>query len=579
MLISFLALVVNFTSRTEPIRYSLAKENGVYHFVGPDGNRFWSIGVCCVNEGLKPENYSPDNPGYASFRLYKSDKDWAIDTLTKLRDWNINTLGGWSNTSLIQKYAAGQCLPYTVVLHLGAYDKAPWNDIFTKDFEEICDKAAKDQIEPIVNDPLLIGYFSDNELGWWYDALLSNYLAMPPASPGKKHLVRLIKSHYRLDFSRFQKDWLTACHSFDELMGKDVKIWLKPGGDGMQFVNKWMQALAKRYYSVVHRAIRKLDSQRLILGDRYAQYWHLPVVKASKPYIDVVSTNYGAEFLDGSLSRFFLSTLHEVTQKPVIITEFYWNAMENRSGNKNTVKAFPIVQTQQQRAASLSRNLEELAKLPYVIGAHWFQYYDHPEKGRPDGEDNNMGLVDIHGVPYEETVNAIKTTNFEALRAKARLPETCSSIPRAPKNALGGLLNWPRSIGWVKPVTKEAFADLYTCHDDENLYLGLLAMNYVGKALHKDRIVPDSECPKFEVSINNAKPVILLFKDAKPVLASGQAKIKVTESLGIKHSCILALPWKSLGGIPARSLSIKAKFVQHSRAAEMRWSTALPLSR
>ncbi len=43
-----------------------------------------------------------------------------------------------------------------------------------------------------------------------------------------------------------------------------------------------------------------------------------------------------------------------------------------------------------------------------VIGADWFQYYDEPKYGRNDGENYNMGLVDIYDQPYEEITLAAK---------------------------------------------------------------------------------------------------------------------------------------------------------------------------
>ena len=80
--------------------------------------------------------------------------------------------------------------------------------------------------------------------------------------------------------------------------------------------------------------------------------------------------------------------LHELTDKPVLVSEFYMAAEENRSGNKNTVGVFPQVETQKERGKALANTLAALARLPYVVGADWFQYYDEPPHGRQlDGED------------------------------------------------------------------------------------------------------------------------------------------------------------------------------------------------
>ena len=51
---------------------------------------------------------------------------------------------------------------------------------------------------------------------------------------------------------------------------------------------------------------------------------------------------------------------------------------------------------------------------PYFVGAHWFQYIDSPVTGRAwDGENYNVGIVDITDTPYEPLVQAMKDINIE----------------------------------------------------------------------------------------------------------------------------------------------------------------------
>jgi len=530
------------------------------------------MGVCCVNEGLTPETYDSNNPSYARFRLFQSDELWAKDTLRKLRDWNFNTIGGWSNTTLLQKHARDLFLPYTVVLHLGEHYKAPWQDIFDRQFELTCDKAAKDQILPIANDPLLIGYFSDNELGWWDDTLFLHYLAMPAESPGKQKLIDTIAKHYRSDFDKLKKDWVCKASSFDELRHKGTTMFLRPGGKGMMLVNKWTSLLSSQYYRTVHKVIRKYDKNHLILGDRYAQYWEFPIVKSAAPYVDVISTNYGAEYLDGGLTDYFLSSLHNVSKRPVIITEFYWNAMENRSGNKNSVRAFPIVDTQEHRAKSLLVNLRELVARPFVVGAHWFQFYDEPTHGRADGEDNNMGLVDINGVPYENLVSVFIKMDFSRRNAAPKEPSGCEIVPSAPKDPCGSLTFWPRQQGFIKPKNSEAFGDLYVCRDQRSLYLGINMMDYVDTKLYEGNIVPDEERARFTFKFANSRTQIVTFGSKKPAKATPNEGVSVYEYPGIKHTLIIKL---DLSEIPHKTDLVKfeASLSQHSRAATMRWQT------
>lgn len=46
----------------------------------------------------------------------------------------------------------------------------------------------------------------------------------------------------------------------------------------------------------------------------------------------------------------------------------------------------------------------------YIIGADWFQWMDEPPEGRGDGEDANVGIVDIYDQPYPLLIDAVRDT-------------------------------------------------------------------------------------------------------------------------------------------------------------------------
>ena len=110
------------------------------------------------------------------------------------------------------------------------------------------------------------------------------------------------------------------------------------------------------------------------------------MARASARHVDAVSSNLNSSWNDGTFARFYLETLHRLTGKPVLVGEFYMSARDNRSGNKNSRGVFPVVATQKERAAGFRNTLHALLKIPYVLGADWFQYYDEPTHGRYDGE-------------------------------------------------------------------------------------------------------------------------------------------------------------------------------------------------
>src|SRR5258705_9850052 len=55
------------------------------------------------------------------------------------------------------------------------------------------------------------------------------------------------------------------------------------------------------------------------------------VARASAPYLDAVSSNLNPSWDDGTSARFYLETLHALTGKPVLISEFYMRSEEHTS--------------------------------------------------------------------------------------------------------------------------------------------------------------------------------------------------------------------------------------------------------
>jgi len=539
------------------------------------GQPLWSFGVDCTDPGESPSKYDPKNPSYSALRLYPSEKVWVDDTLAKLRAWHFNSLGGWSDFELFRKHGE-QRIPYFFVLHLGAYDRAPWHDLFAPQMWKAVDGAAKAQIAKVVDDPYLVGYFTDNELGWWDETLFATYMKMPASSPGKLRLLGLIKRFYKGSFAGFRKDWNTSASSF-EALGKKSALTLKPGGNGLQLVNAWTYELGRQYYRMVWEAVRRYDKNHLILGDRYCQYYTLPIVRASKDYIDAVSTNYGAEWNDGSISRFFLDTLNQATGKPVIVSEFYMCAMENRSGNKNSSGGFPIVQTQAERAAGFKHYVESVASLPYMLGAHWFQYYDEPEHGRGDGENYNMGLVDTMGRPYEDLVRAAASIDFAGLRAHASRGSAGNMVRMEAFSP--DLKNWPRNASFVPSATTLPFGDLYATWDDGHLNLGLLAMDYMDESLWPGRRIPESERSTWRIEIGGlAKPIVVRFCGDKRKAVCDAPKVEIFENPGLKHALVVRIPM-SVGLHTGQTIELKSQLTTHGRKEQMVWRKSLRIDK
>src|SRR6185503_20288604 len=118
---------------------------------------------------------------------------------------------------------------------------------------------------------------------------------------------------------------------------------------------------------------------------------------------------------------FFFESLARLARKPVLVVETYFAATENASGDRNQHGGFTTVPTQAERAAGAARLLAGLARLPGVIGAHWYQHTDQPPGA--EGEDFNFGLVDLRDNAYPELTEALGKVNAAAPASHGTWPE------------------------------------------------------------------------------------------------------------------------------------------------------------
>ena len=66
---------------------------------------------------------------------------------------------------------------------------------------------------------------------------------------------------------------------------------------------------------------------------------------------------------------------------------------------------------QAERGVAYSYYVEHAAEHPAIIGTHWYQWIDQPVTGRRDGENYNIGWIDVTDRPYPELVAAAKATH------------------------------------------------------------------------------------------------------------------------------------------------------------------------
>jgi hypothetical protein len=164
----------------------------------------------------------------------------------------------------------------------------------------------------------------------------------------------------------------------------------------------------ERYYRQVSAAGREVMPGTLYLGSRldYHDWPDVPeyrreIVRMAARYCDVVSFNFYKFTLDDV-------ALPEGIDRPAIVGEFHMGALDR--GKFHT--GLRSVINQNQRAEAYRYYVTSALRNPAIVGAHWFQCYDESTTGRNDGENYQLGFLDICDTPYQETIAAARDIGY-----------------------------------------------------------------------------------------------------------------------------------------------------------------------
>jgi len=351
--------------------FRLEKLRGRWWFITPKGHPFLSIGVNHVD-------YKEDDSDRFVRFVVRYLQDWGFNTI----GWSQELMGRDGNGHLIhsagwgpRQYRTAQ-MPY---VHLIRFTDIEWYvepdfpDVFSDQFVERCDSLAKQICLELRNDPFLIGYFYSDAPNW--------------------------------------------------------PLWAKRLGASK------LKLVAERYYRVIHDAIRRYDSNHLILGDRYKADRVFPeadskihgmpdeVLDAMKETVDVLSIEY---YRPGDWFEQDLEEWHQLTGKPILLAD---SAFLAPTDVLKISPSSPIyVSNQAERGLAYLKFARRVFSKPQVVGWHWCAF------GRSKGR--NSGLLDGEDKPYQECVKTMREFNKKelytvALKAPNRAYEEKSEVSTA----------------------------------------------------------------------------------------------------------------------------------------------------
>ena len=423
--------------------FRVEKHQGKWWLVDPEGKLFFSHGIDCVHPwsgtpiderkhwfqdfpGDQPafkegffgvqrrvvrDHYEGKQPKWFDFAganiQRKYGDGWqtrfAEVTHRRLRSWGLNTVANWSRDTIYLMRKT----PYVGTIHFGGKllegSSGYWGkfrDVFDPAFAKaIADRMAREKGKT-AGDPWCIGYFVDNELSWGNDVSLAvAALVSPPDQPAKKALVAGLKAKYGT-IDELNAAWGTTHASWDAFLEHrtppDPK---KARADLLAFYTK----TAETYFKTIRDAVKAVAPDQLYLGCRFA-WVNARAVAAAVKHCDVVS--YNLYHNPDQVARFPMPVDADV---PLIIGEFHFGALDR--GLFHT--GLRPVRDQAARAKAYADYLTGVLRHPQFVGTGWFQYKDQCTTGRPlDGENYQIGFVDICDTPYPETIEACRRIGY-----------------------------------------------------------------------------------------------------------------------------------------------------------------------
>jgi len=420
--------------------FRVEKHQGKWWLVDPAGRLFWSHGIDCVRSAESTpingrEKYfsslpTPDSPfakfygagrgaahgsyqNVSQYRTYDFSKAnllrkygsaWGKDSAElahrRLKSWGMNTIANWSDTTV----ALMRKTPYTATVGGGGrriegsegyWGKFP--DPFDPEFRESFGRRMESEKGRSAGDPWCLGYFVHNELGWGDEVSLALAALKSPADqPAKKAFVEDLKARYNT-IEKLNAAWGTTHASWDALLQSVEPPDKKKAWDDL---TAFYTRIAETYFQTIRDEVKRAAPNQLYLGCRFA-WVNDRAARAAAKFCDIVAYNRYTYTVEKQ-------RLPDGLDKPIIIGEFHFGALDRgmfHPGLKETAD-------QQDRANTYKKYVEGALRNPCIVGTHWFQYKDQATTGRSDGENYQIGFVDICDTPYPETIQACREVGY-----------------------------------------------------------------------------------------------------------------------------------------------------------------------
>jgi hypothetical protein len=433
--------------------FRVVKDDGRWWLADPEGHAFWSAGVDCMRvdgtariegiesalEWLPPQDRFADayeandgrRPGarFVSFMAANCIRafgtagwreKWSQAALGEIKRLRFNTVGNWSEWT----FAARARFPYVRPLEIGTH-RVPriyrdFPDVFAPAYAEEAAQAAE-SLRPTIADPALIGYFLMNEPTWGFSSELpaAGMLYTTESCATRREMASFFHAKYPQGDGALAQAWRITGLTFAKVAeGR----WTKPlTTEAKVDLREFSSRMVEHYFRILSAACKRVDPNHLNLGMRWAGVPPDWAVEGMKTF-DVFSLNC---YMD-KLPRDRSERIHELLRMPVLVGEWHFGALDAGL----PASGIGHVRTQADRGRAYRVYLDDAAANPNCVGVHWFTLYDQSALGRFDGENYNIGFLDICHRPYTELGNAAIASHERMYEVAAGRQQAFTDAPQ-----------------------------------------------------------------------------------------------------------------------------------------------------
>ncbi len=364
------------------------KIDGKWWLVDPLGHLFLATGINGVSPGdftrtknreyifekIPPQEFIRKTKSEApqislglwnQYRHYGKEwkEQWKSQAVRRMKAWGFNAIN-WSvpylnDTVVYAKFLYGWGIEEGIM---------GFPDVYSEAFEDKADEVARTQCAPLKDDPWMLGYFLGNE----------------PVFPGEESLV----------VDAFLKGPETKTR-------KALVKFLEEGdtpGRRVEFIHE----AYRHFLDVAIKAIRRYDPNHLILGMRYGNLNISDDVIKMASTFDVFSFNRYTYTLPVDK----LDHIYELLDMPILVGEFHFGVP-----GRGLAAGLSQVANQHERGVAYRNYVENAFAHPAVVATFWYRWRDQPVTGRNDGENYNIGIVDVTDLMYRNLIKSVMETH------------------------------------------------------------------------------------------------------------------------------------------------------------------------